>query len=99
MARFMVYRLQPDGQLALDLQTNTLESLPSRVMAPLYPATDQPWSISRLNPRFLIADELHVLATQRMAAIPVSEIGSEVANLAAEADDITAALDFLFQGF
>jgi len=99
MARFMVYRLRSDGQLALDLQTNTLESLPSRVMAPLYPATDQSWSISRLNPRFMITDKLHVLATQRMAAIPVLEIGSEVANLAAEADDMTAATDFLFQGF
>jgi toxin CcdB len=39
------------------------------------------------------------MATQRMASIPLSEIGAEVADLSSRSDDITAALDFLFQGF
>jgi toxin CcdB len=39
------------------------------------------------------------MATQRMAALPVSEIGETVADLTGQADAITAATDFLFQGF
>ena len=99
MTRFTVYRMRSDGQLAIDLQSNVLEALPSRMMAPLYTARNMSWSISRLNPRFMIGGEAHVLATQRMAAIPISEIGDAVISLVAEAEDITAALDFLFQGF
>ena len=39
------------------------------------------------------------MATQRMAALPASEIGETVADLTGHADAITAATDFLFQGF
>lgn len=99
MARFHVYRLRTDGVLAVDLQANILDDLPSRIMAPLYPVADMFWSISRLNPRFLIGGEFHAMATQRMAAVAVSEIGPEVANLSGKGDDIVAAMDFLFQGF
>jgi toxin CcdB len=69
------------------------------VMVPLYRVGGMSWSISRLNPRFLINGEPYVMATQRMAALPVSEIGEPVADLASQADAITAATDFLFQGF
>jgi toxin CcdB len=94
-----VYRLKSDSVLAVDLQANILDDLPSRVIAPLYPAADMSWSISRLNPRFLIDGEIYAMATQRMAAIPASEIGVEVADLSAKSGDIVAATDFLFQGF
>ena len=99
MARFHVYRLRSDGVSAIDLQANILSDLPSRLMAPLYPVAEMSWSISRLNPRFAIGGELYAMATQRMAAIPVSEIGPELADLSARSDDIIAATDFLFQGF
>lgn len=99
MARFHVYRLKSDGFLAIDLQANILSDLPSRIMAPLYPVKDMSWSIARLNPRFLIEGETQVLATQRMAAIHVSEIGENIADLSEFRDTIVAATDFLFQGF
>ncbi|WP_132560777.1 CcdB family protein [Rhizobium sullae] len=35
----------------------------------------------------------------RLASVQVSEIGDSVADLSASGDEITAALDFLFQGF
>lgn len=99
MARFHGYRLKSDGFLALDLQANILSDLPSRIMAPLYPVRDMSWSITRLNPRFLIEGEAHVVATQRMAAIHVSEISENIADLSEFQDTIIAAPDFLFQGF
>ncbi|OWV69300.1 pirin [Rhizobium sp. R339] len=99
MARFHVYRLKSGNALAIDLQANLLDDLPSRVMVPLYPVLEMSWSISRLNPRFAIDGEIHVMATQRMASIPTTELGIAVADLSDKSDIITGALDFLFQGF
>lgn len=99
MTRFCVYKLRSDGQLAIDLQSSFLDDLPSRVMAPLYPVADLPWIMSRLTPRFRIDSELYVMATQRLGSIPTTEIGPVIADLSRHADEITAATDFLFQGF
>lgn len=52
MARFQVYRLKHSDTLVLDLQSNLLDSLPSRMVVPLHPAGDMNWAISSLNPRF-----------------------------------------------
>ncbi len=99
MARFHVYRLKSGNVLAIDLQANLLDDLPSRVMVPLHPVQELSWSISRLNPRFAIEDEIYVMATQRMASIPTTEIARAIADLSGKSDAITGALDFLFQGF
>ncbi|MGO7211990.1 hypothetical protein GR247_19325 [Rhizobium leguminosarum] len=99
MARFQVYRLKSGNLLAIDLQANLLDDLPSRVMVPLHPVQELSWSISRLNPRFTIEGETYVMATQRMASVPTVEIGKVVADLTADSDRIIAAVDFLFQGF
>ncbi|NKN37474.1 hypothetical protein HFC70_14050 [Agrobacterium sp. a22-2] len=99
MARFRVYRLKSEGLLAVDLQSDFLDDLPSRVMAPLYPVTDLPWVMARLTPRFMIDGQMFVMATQRMGSIPIAEIGPSIADLSSRSDEITAATDFLFQGF
>lgn len=99
MARFRVYRSADGGPLLLDLQTDTLDRLKTRVMAPLYPVSEMSWSMGRLNPRFRIGGELYVMATQRLAAVPLTEIGELMHDLSSRADDIVAATDFLFQGF
>ncbi|MBY5696107.1 CcdB family protein [Rhizobium leguminosarum] len=99
MTRFHVYRLKSGNLLAIDLQANLLDDLPSRVMVPLHSVQELSWSISRLNPRFPIEGETYVMATQRMASVPTAEIGKVVADLTAHSDRIIAAVDFLFQGF
>ncbi|QKK17099.1 CcdB family protein [Rhizobium indicum] len=99
MARFHVYRLKSGNLLAIDLQANLLDDLPSRIMIPLYPVQQLSWSISRLNPRFPIEGETYVMATQRMASVPTTELGGAIADLTADSDRIVAAVDFLFQGF
>ncbi len=55
--------------------------------------------MSRLNPVVVVNGRNYLMSTERMASIPLSEIGAEVADLSSRSDDITAALDFLFQGF
>ncbi|MBX4955295.1 CcdB family protein [Rhizobium lentis] len=99
MARFHVYRLKSGDVPAIDVQANLLDDLPSRVMVPLHSVQELGWSISRLNPRFSIEGEVYVMATQRMASIPTTEIGKVVADLSDKRDTIIAALDFLFHGF
>ena len=39
------------------------------------------------------------MATQRMLAMPLADMGEEVVDLSAHRDTIIAATDFLFQGF
>ena len=99
MARFRVHRLKSDDQLVLDLQSDFLHDLPTRIVAPLQPVETVSWVISRLTPRFEIGGKVYVMATHRMAALALSEIGPSIADLSARADEITAATDFLFQGF
>ena len=57
------------------------------------------WSIERLHPRFEIEEVVYVLATNRLAAVDQRDLGALGTNLAADADRIIAATDFLFQGF
>jgi toxin CcdB len=99
MARFDVFRARTSPLLLVDLQCGMLDVLPTRVVAPLLPIDDMPWAIGRLNPRFEIEGDIYVLATQRLAAIHSNEIGAFIASLSHRSDEITAATDFLFQGF
>jgi toxin CcdB len=39
------------------------------------------------------------MATQRLAAVELSELGEKIADLSVYADEIIAATDFLFQGY
>jgi len=97
MARFKVYQL--GDELALDVQANLLDGLQTRVVVPLIRESDVKRYAARLNPRFEIGGIVHVMMTEFLAAVPVSELGVSVADLSAHGDDIVAATDFLFQGF
>jgi toxin CcdB len=99
MARFHVYRLRQSGALVLDLQADLLSDLQTRNMVPLLLPADLSRLIGRLNPKFEVGGRSYVMATQFMGVVSVSEIGETVADLTRHADAITAATDFLFQGF
>ncbi|MCK7614133.1 CcdB family protein [Roseibium sediminicola] len=99
MARFDVRRLDNSAYLALELQADLLDGFNTRVVAPLIPKEDIGGHISRLNPVFTIGGGTYVMLTQHLAAVPTTELGDVVCNLGKHRDDITAATDFLFQGF
>lgn len=99
MARFWVYRLGPDGSLAVDLQADVLDGLKTRVVAPLVPVEQVKQLVPRLNPKFDIGGRSMVLLTEFTATVPLKELTDAVTNLSHRADEITAATDFLFQGF
>ena len=87
-----------DGFL-LDVQSDILSDLNTRVVVPLLPIISAPKPATRLNPTFEIDGESVVMVTQFMAAVPARMLTNSIANIEAEFDKITAAVDMLMQGF
>ena len=105
MARFDVY--PNPGQHAkttpylLDVQSDLLDGLDSRMVIPLrvlasFPKVNLP---RRLTPVLTIEGADFLLETPKMGAVPRSLLKYPVVSLVDEHSQITAALDFLFQGF
>jgi toxin CcdB len=99
MPRFTVYR-NPNGEgYLLDVQANILDHLNTRLVAPLLPLNAAPKPAKTLNPIFDMAGTSVVMVTQFMAAVPISLLKFPEISLEANRNEITAALDLLFQGF
>lgn len=87
-----------DGYL-LNVQTDLLGDLNTRVVVPLLPKSKAPKPATRLNPVFEVDGKHMVMVTQFLAAVPVGVLKSQVANLNDEFEQITIAIDMLMQGF
>jgi len=99
MARYDVFK-NPDGEgWLLDVQTDLLDGLSTRVVAPLLPLAAAPTPAKRLNPIFDVSGEKVVMTTQFLAAVPGTLLKKPHSNLAPYHDDIIAALDMVFHGF
>lgn len=99
MARHAVHT-GPEGRgLVIDVQTDLLDGLTTRIVVPLLPEADAPLPASHLNPVFDLPGGRHVMMTQFLAAVPTALLGPVRADLSSEADRITRALDMAFQGF
>lgn len=98
MAQFDVYTLKEAG-LVLDVQTDLLQGIHTRMVVPLLPRQQAPHPAEHLNPIFDIHGKAFVLMPALMAAVPCTEFNKPMANLQDEAPAITRALDMLFHGF
>ncbi|KAB7628227.1 CcdB family protein [Alkalilimnicola sp. S0819] len=99
MARFDIFENEGGAGYLLDVQSDLLSGLNTRVVVPLLPRASAPSPAQRLNPVFSIQGREFVMATQYMAAVPGGELRSGVGSLAEEQGEISAALDMLFLGF
>ena len=103
MPQFAVYR-NPHSRTRktvpylLDVQSDLLEPLATRVVAPLIVAEEFGSPIQRLNPEFEIEGTRVVMSTAEMAGIPKRLLGEEVCSLRERRPDIIAALDLLLTG-
>jgi toxin CcdB len=105
MARFDVYP-NPGAHASttpylLDLQSDMLDGLDSRVVIPLrsldhFAKVKLP---TRLTPVFTILGQDYLLETPKMGAVPQRILKACVASLSDDHARITDALDFLFQGY
>lgn len=105
MARFDVYRNLGNHAKTtpylLDVQSDFLDDLNSRVVIPLrslqkFPKVNLP---ARLTPIITIDRDEFLLETPKIAAVPKAILQSPITSLKNVHDEITSALDFLFYGF
>jgi len=97
MARFGVYRV--DGRLVVDVQTDYLPDVSTRLVIPLETLDRAPRVTRQLNPILLVDGQRLMLITQQMSPVPKRSLGHEVASLRNQGDDVTAAIDVLLTGF
>ncbi|MAZ16964.1 MAG: plasmid maintenance protein CcdB [Ahrensia sp.] len=98
MARYRVYRIG-DGELVLDVQSNIVDGLDTRVVAPLIPIERASIPADRLNPIFELDGLSYSMMTEFLSSVPASMLHETGHELSREHDRIVAALDMLFHGF
>lgn len=82
----------------LDLQSDLIDGLGSRLVAPLIRADHAMPTIDRLMPTFVVEGEPVVMDTAQIASVPQGVIGKQVDDLSADRAAILAALDLLVSG-
>jgi len=86
--------------LLLDVQTDLLEELGTRVVIPLGHATaaTRRSVLKTLTPICTVEGKDYVVVTPQLAGIAAKELGPPVADLSHDRETIIAALDLLFTG-
>jgi toxin CcdB len=98
MAQFDVHR-DGRGRLLVNVQTDLLPELGTRLVVPLLPSHTVPAPLKRLHPVISFRDENFIFATHLMAAVPSRVLGPPLESLDARYDQIKAAIDMVFLGF
>lgn len=84
----------------MDIQSNILESLATRVVVPLRPyAQNQDAVISKLHPVVKIGEEEFVAVVTELAGVRRSLLGAPVFSAAGEQQKIIDACDLILTGF
>jgi toxin CcdB len=104
MPQFAVYKNRNEATrarlpLLLDVQSDLLEPLNTRVVVPLSPAaTAKARTMEALTPKLLVAGKEYVMVTPQLAGISVRELGTLVDTVSSERAKIIGALDLLITG-
>lgn len=104
MPQFAVHRNQnPQTKAAypllLDVQSDLIAELNTRVVVPLCPASAMKGKlIKTLMPVFEIDGKQYAMLTPQLAGISRKQIGPKAADLNQHRDEIIAALDLLITG-
>jgi len=90
----------PLGQMPylLDIQTNLLSGLDTRVVVPLVRSASFGRPVSRLHPAFAVGGAEFIMATHLLAAVRRQSLGAFVASLDEQRDAIISAIDVLWSG-
>ncbi|WP_297198889.1 CcdB family protein [uncultured Pluralibacter sp.] len=84
----------------LDIQSDIIDELHTRLAIPLYPLSGLSHSPARrLTPTLTVEGEDYLVMTHEMASIRLSQLGEEVMSAAPYRQRIRAALDFIIDGF
>ena len=103
MAQFDVYEnpnpaSRKSAPYLLDVQTDLLDSLTTRVVVPLVASGAMATPGRHLNPTFDVGKDKVIMSTAEIAGVSVKSIGIHVCSLKLHRNEIVAALDFLITG-
>jgi toxin CcdB len=104
MSQFAIYKNRNPASgsrfpLLLDIQSDLLEPLATRVVVPLTPASSgRARAMRTLTPILKFEGKDYLMLTPQVSGIPARELGPVAGDLASERDTIVAAVDFLRAG-
>lgn len=104
MAQFSIYRNRSPRTkgafpLLLDVQSDLLDALATRVVIPMSRAGSLAKNpLQQLTPIVEFESETYVLLTPQLAAMAHAELGAAIGSLAQQRGTILAAVDFLLTG-
>jgi toxin CcdB len=104
MPQFAVYRNRNEATrerfpLLLDVQSDLLEPLNTRVVVPLSPvATSAARAMQVLTPDLTVDGKQYLMVTPQLAGISVRELGTVVDTVSTERSKIIGAIDLLITG-
>lgn len=98
MAQYDVYAIFGTDDLFLELQSNRVQGLSTKIGAPLVRKLPSDRPIFRLQPEFYVAGQPHIMMTQYIFSVPASDLRERLANLRDFDYRISSALDLLFHG-
>jgi toxin CcdB len=103
MAQFDVHDnpVKPDSEripFLLDVQSDFLDVLPTRVVVPLVRTEFLRQRIPTLHPELVVASSRVVMVTSEIGVLPRHALGTAVLNLGGRRAEIIGALDMLITG-
>jgi len=104
MPLFTVYRNPNPASrrrvpLLLDVQSELLDDLATRVVVPLVPASQRKaQSVKKLMPTVVAGGQRYLLVTPQLAGVSRKSLGVAVGDLSRHRAEIVAALDLLLTG-
>lgn len=104
MSQFTVYKNENKSSKKafpyfIDVQTDLLEPLTSRVVIPLAPAKNvSKDTVKGLCPILEIEQGSYVLMTHQLTSVPVSNLKTEVTSLEKFRNEIISAIDLIITG-
>ena len=104
MPQFAVYKNRNETTrgrfpLLLDVQSDLLESLNTRVVVPLsLAATAKTRAMHSLTPNLSVAGKEYIMMTPQLASIAERDLGPVVDSVASERAKIVGAIDLLVTG-
>lgn len=98
MVQFDAVKLR-SGEFVVVLQSDLVDYLPTRLVAPLVPIDEAPSKVDRLNPIVTIDGRQYLIAVHLAATVPARQIGPTEMMLRDYDFMIKAALDILISGF
>ena len=105
MTQFAVYRnknprTKSTFPLLVDVQSDLLEPLSTRVVIPLTKVAGLAKKpVSHLTPTVPFEGDSYVLMTPQLAGIARADLGAQAGTLVREREAIMSAVDFLLTGF